>query len=828
MFQYHQTQVQLPQSVELSGLFQSRIHPLSPASCPIGLTHSLKRNPRIAISMPPLKTTAGDTRPSIAMESSPATHLVDSNSRVPSSETDTDTAPGTPLISTSHVPVDSSGSPQRVVSSAGAEPLPPFHQPQVQTPRRDSTFRNGVQWFYWLWELCSAFLLLISVVSIPVTLYPHAGKPLPQWPSYITINALLAIYSMVLKSSIAFLITSCIRQLQWTWFLDAQSLQDLDLFSNAAQGPWGSLSWLWAHHFRQPLTAFGAIITVIAIAIDPFIQQLVRPTNCTAILANDTAASVPRTNFYSRQFGPSSLQSSLTSAFYMAESLSDFACESGNCTFSRSYNSLSFCSQCSDRSSDVVIEKQCSLSNPYLDDHNASYVIPGACDVSAYKGLETTSWNITTAMPPFEHNFYYQTQNTSTENGSHVYPNPDMFSMQTLQPIGVIPTGDQADSAIVPFFTGKTVGAILGLSDFAIFGTEPTDGNELLSGCDDNASNDTWRCRGYGAAQCVLQPCVRTYSCSIDNGRINEITVEHSDLDQTWGFGYTEPKSSNTPGVMGMGSDYNFPKPLFGLVDTRCINDDERQGLKEEGYDTDRIDRWLPYNTTFDPPTASATASGSFPQSLLAHGCLYLIDARFIQQLWESLLPPLLVGTVKRHINSGESSMNRYGFDGTQQLLHLYNSGNVSMDAIDATFDNLAQALSLWIRDNGVTNFSRRAEGEVLHYAVCLQVSWGWVALPALLAGGALILFLLTLLTTVRRVAPRWKSSTLPMLFHGPSGSDWVDEDMVDWSKTGKTAHRDVDTMEGIHRFASGISVKMIDQGGQYQLRQVAPRSKKV
>ncbi|KAL1858045.1 hypothetical protein Daus18300_010157 [Diaporthe australafricana] len=427
-------------------------------------------------------------------------------------------------------------------------------------------------------------------------------------------------------------------------------------------------------------------------------------------------------------------------------------------------------------------------------------------------------------MPPFDLNFYYQTQNLTTESGANAFRTPDMFSVQTAGDIGAIPPGGRGRSASGNFFTGKTVGAILGLSDSAIFRKEPADGGQPLSkyGCDDPASNDTWHCRGYGAAQCALQPCVRTYSCSIENGRINEVTVEHSDVDQTWGFG--EPEATAGSFVTG---DYNNRK-LFGLVDTKCINDEERQRLREEGYDTDKPSRWLPYNTTFDPSTSFLNASSPFPQSLLVHECLYLIDAWLIQHLWDDLLSPLLLGTVTRHFDADQAQMYKNGFNGTQQLLHPYSSGHVSMGAVDATFANLAQAMSLWIRENGMANYSRRAEGEVLHYAVCVQVSWGWVALPALLAAGALVLFLLTLLTAVRRAVPPWKSSTLPVLFHGPAGSDWVDEDMVDFTKMGKTARRDAETMEGIHRFASGIFVKMVDQGGHYELRQVAPRAKKL
>lgn len=183
-----------------------------------------------------------------------------------------------------------------------------------------------------------------------------------------------------------------------------------------------------------------------------------------------------------------------------------------------------------------------------------------------------------------------------------------MFSVQTGGEIGAIPVGDAAGGTrLKTFFTGKTVGAILGLSNSAIFGTEPADGGEPLYGCDDPASNGTWHCRGYGGAQCVLQPCVRTYSCSIDRGRINGVTVEHSSLDQTWGYG----EVSAAPGSFVTG-DY-VEKELFGLVDTQCISEDERQRLKEEGYDTDITGRWLPYNTTFDPSKTHINASSPFP-----------------------------------------------------------------------------------------------------------------------------------------------------------------------------------------------------------------------
>ncbi|KAK7711254.1 hypothetical protein SLS63_012687 [Diaporthe eres] len=270
--------------------------------------------------------------------------------------------------------------------------------------------------------------------------------------------------------------------------------------------------------------------------------------------------------------------------------------------------------------------------------------------------------------------------------------------------------------------------------------------------------------------------------------RVNETIVEESSLDQIWGFG--DP-STTIDGIEKI-------PPLLGLLDLHCITSADRRNLIRNGYDLANAGRWLPYNTTFNASNP-VNASSPFPESLLANECLYIITPFFIEAFSGETLWPFLIGNVTRSVAEPASPIHAYIFEGTEQLLHLYNSGNVSMESIRDTFANLAQALTLWVRSNGDPVHSRRAEGDVIHYAVCVRVTWAWISLPAALAGLALMMLALTVATTARRAVPMWKLFPLAVLLCGPAGDDWVDRDLLvaNTSKAGCTnKNRETKTKE--------------------------------
>lgn len=53
-------------------------------------------------------------------------------------------------------------------------------------------------------------------------------------------------------------------------------LDHLQTFDNASRGPLGAFKFFWRSPSRSPLPWVGCIVTLLAIAIDPFTQQILR------------------------------------------------------------------------------------------------------------------------------------------------------------------------------------------------------------------------------------------------------------------------------------------------------------------------------------------------------------------------------------------------------------------------------------------------------------------------------------------------------------------------------------------------------------------------
>jgi hypothetical protein len=101
-------------------------------------------------------------------------------------------------------------------------------------------------------------------------------------------------------------------------------------------------------------------------------------------------------------------------------------------------------------------------------------------------------------------------------------------------------------------------------------------------GCDDVSSkNESWRCRGHGAASCSVWPCRKTYSANVMFGVLEERLIDFSPQAQ-WSI---PPDMSNQYGV-------------FATVDRDCLSVQERAGLESEGYHIDDGQRWIGYNVT--------------------------------------------------------------------------------------------------------------------------------------------------------------------------------------------------------------------------------------
>ena len=53
----------------------------------------------------------------------------------------------------------------------------------------------------WAFELCACLLAFVVLMAIIVTLKVHDGRPLPNWPLSISVNALISVFAIIFKGT---------------------------------------------------------------------------------------------------------------------------------------------------------------------------------------------------------------------------------------------------------------------------------------------------------------------------------------------------------------------------------------------------------------------------------------------------------------------------------------------------------------------------------------------------------------------------------------------------------------------------------------------------
>ena len=329
----------------------------------------------------------------------------------------------------------------------------------------------------WLVELTSLILAFIAFAAIIITLLLHHDRPLPKWPSLISINTLISIFTTVMKASMLLPIAEGVSQLKWLWFREVRPLIDLERYDSASRGPWGCCLLLLKRHTNH-LAVLGAIITITAMAVDPFAQQVIQYDYCSTA-ATSIAASIPRTNNYTAGFraangGTGHSSSAMNAAFYgqglfdppaTASSSIHLNCPTGNCTFPAtnngvSYMSLGMCSSCADISNTIT---------------NSTTIVNG----TGGKVLTT-------------------------------YTNYMLPSGLTISPLG---HGLVAATLIItapPSAAEMMVSQSMLTFEMLMINTNTCKDATVLSGC------RVW------ASRCSLTPCVKSYSANVSDGTLHE------------------------------------------------------------------------------------------------------------------------------------------------------------------------------------------------------------------------------------------------------------------------------------------------------------------
>lgn len=139
-----------------------------------------------------------------------------------------------------------------------------------------------------------------------------------------------------------------------------------------------------------------------------------------------------------------------------------------------------------------------------------------------------------------------------------------------------------------------------------------------------------------------------------------------------------------------------------------------------------------------------------------------------------SSLPPFLQSglnvSIYDHISLSTFFSNQFRFT-SESKTALFGDGQ----DVASTLTNISNSVTNAIMrsDNGAL-----ALGIIWHQEPIIKIQWVWLTLPLVVVVSSAILLVSMILASRRYNAPRWKSSPLPILFHGVR--NWDDEEEHD------------------------------------------------
>ncbi|GMG03699.1 hypothetical protein COH20_003092 [Aspergillus flavus] len=246
-----------------------------------------------------------------------------------------------------------------------SEPASDKVQRGLTKPTKAEKGKMGHGWKEsWKWEAAAATLSVIGLGLLIGFLFRINGTPYADWQHTASPNTVLSIIVTISKAALLVPVSGCLSQLKWNRYRNSVPLYDMQAIDQASRGPWGALELLWIglpQLRMDALTLAAAFMTVLAVAIDPFAQQILAFPSHTVQGFNETASIqaahkyVYQQKLYNNEVSGSLAPSMLSSILSgLAQTNSPLApqCSSGNCRFPR-FTTLGICSHCEDITSKV-------------------------------------------------------------------------------------------------------------------------------------------------------------------------------------------------------------------------------------------------------------------------------------------------------------------------------------------------------------------------------------------------------------------------------------------------------------------------------------------
>ena len=237
----------------------------------------------------------------------------------------------------------------------------------------------------WVIEILSFLVSLTSFGALLIILIRFNGRPLQEWPSSrISLNTVIAVSSLLSRTSLVLPLANGLSQLKWLWFRKgpARQLIDLHRFDEASRGPWGAIQ-LLGRGVYFPLAPLGAFVLAMTLTFEPFVQQTVTFPIRYVESSDSGLAEVPVSTYWDGNVDSSFLAAGydalLSPNISKTSSAISPICRTGNCTF-EPYTSLGVCSQCVDVSSALSFSRG-DVDEAGLGNNAGCHQENGTCEI---------------------------------------------------------------------------------------------------------------------------------------------------------------------------------------------------------------------------------------------------------------------------------------------------------------------------------------------------------------------------------------------------------------------------------------------------------------
>jgi hypothetical protein len=288
-----------------------------------------------------------------------------------------------------------------------APDTPAVDEMELLTPKENqpSISERGKQasWYTshgWLWEISAMVASLCCTSALVILLLEVQDAPYEDWRFSIGLNPTISTLTTIARGTLLLSVSSCLSQGKWLHFVKRSQLHAMDVFDQASRGPLGALTIVLKSKTYLGLPTLAAAITVFALAIGPFTQQVVTYDQGSSDVQSQRASFDYAHTYASgaREFGSeggapglygptdenvdADMQGAIYRGLYQNQSqwTPSFNCPS-DCKWPDTYTVLGFAGTCENVTVATLATKHCALPDPDRSLQNCRMTTPRGVNI---------------------------------------------------------------------------------------------------------------------------------------------------------------------------------------------------------------------------------------------------------------------------------------------------------------------------------------------------------------------------------------------------------------------------------------------------------------